>query len=117
MDNIDIILAKLNNSKFRSSFHLNTKEVEYIRKNGLEKIREHAFELIRLRLAPASPLNDGKQTPMHGHPVFVAEHATASCCRKCLYKWHHIAKNKNLTEEEITYIVEVIMRWINRQLE
>ncbi len=117
MDNIDIILAKLNNSKFRSSFHLNTKEVEYIRKNGLEKIREHAFEFIRLRLAPASPLNDGKQTPMHGHPVFVAEHATASCCRKCLYKWHHIAKNKNLTEEEITYIVEVIMRWINRQLE
>ncbi len=29
----------------------------------------------------AEPRNDGKQTPFRGHPVFTAQHATATCCR------------------------------------
>ena len=53
---------------------------------------------------------------MHGHPVFVAQHATATCCRGCLYKWHHIQKNHNLTETETEYVVKVIMTWIKEQL-
>ena len=40
------------------------------------------------RIAPKEPLNDGKQTPMKGHPVFIAQHATATCCRECTRKWH-----------------------------
>ena len=51
---------------------------------------------------------------MKGHPVFIAQHATATCCRSCLYKWHHIKKEKELTKDEVDYIVNIIMEWIIR---
>ena len=116
MVEINTILEKLNHSKFRSSFHLKDKEKNYIKEKGLNTIESHAKDFIAKRLAPANPLNDGKQTPMKGHPVFIAEHATATCCRNCLYKWHHIPKNKELTNEEQDYIVQVIMTWIQKEI-
>ena len=71
---------------------------------------------IKQRLAPKVILNDGKQTPMKGHPVFIAQHATATCCRSCLYKWHRIDMNKELTKNEINYIIDIIMTWIKRHM-
>ena len=113
---IDMILNKLSYSKFRSSFKLKDKEIDYINNKGLDVIRNHAYDFITKRLSPAVIVNDGKQTPMRGHPVFIAQHATATCCRGCLEKWHHISKNRKLTKDEIIYIVNVIMEWIKRQL-
>ena len=110
------ILIKLNNSKFRSSFKLKETDFDYIKKKGIKKVEEHAYDFITNRLGSSNPKNDGKQTPMHGHPVFIAQHATATCCRGCLFKWHHIAKNKTLSQQEIDYIVRVIMLWINNQI-
>ena len=107
-----IILQKLNNSRFRSSFHLKKKDIEYINKLGLDRIKIHAYDFITKRIAPKYIENDGHQTPMRAHPVFVAQHATATCCRNCLFKWHHIEKNKKLNQEEIDYIVSLIMEWI-----
>ncbi len=112
--NIDDILYKLSLSKFRSSFHLNKKMIDYINDKGMEKIKEHAYDFINQRLK-VKPLNDGKQTPMKGHPVFIAEHACACCCRSCLEKWHHINQNKELSNEEIEYIVNLLMKWINNE--
>lgn len=112
--NIDKILESLSKSKFRSSFYLKNNDIEYIDKKGINKIKEHAYDFINKRLAPKYIQNDGKQTPMRGHPVFIAQHATATCCRGCLYKWHHIEKNKDLSKEEIDYIVSVIMKWIEK---
>lgn len=109
-------LLSLKKSKFRSSFHLKEVDKNYIAKNGMEKIKSHAYDFIKKRLAPKEILNDGKQTPMRGHPVFIAQHATATCCRNCLFKWHHISQNKELTEQEINYIIEVIMEWIRQEL-
>lgn len=110
--NNKMVLTALQKSKFRSSFKLKAKEINYINEKGLEKIKEHAYEFISKRLAPRYIPNDGRQTPMKGHPVFIAQHATATCCRSCLYKWHHIEKNRELTKEEIDYIVNLIMEWI-----
>ncbi len=110
------ILDKLSKSKFRSSFHLKGKDILYIKEKGIDTIRNHAYDFIKKRLAPKYIPNDGKQTPMHGHPVFISEHATATCCRDCLYKWHHIEKNKELTNEEIDYIVNIIMLWIEKEM-
>lgn len=110
------ILIKLNNSKFRSSFKLKENDFDYIKKKGIKKVEEHAYDFITNRLGSSNPKNDGKQTPMHGHPVFIAQHATATCCRGCLFKWYHIAKNKTLSQQEIDYIVRVIMLWINNQI-
>ena len=110
-DKLDSLLS----SKFRSSFSLKEKDKDYIKKKGVRKIREHAYDFISKRLAPAVILNDGKQTPYRGHPVFIAQHATGTCCRSCLYKWHHIKPGYELTKEEVDYIVNVIMEWISRQ--
>ena len=109
------ILYRLSKSKFRSSFKLNEKDNTYIKEKGMEKIKSHAYDFIEKRLKEENPKNDGKQTPMKGHPVFIAQHATATCCRSCLEKWHHIKQNKKLTEEEVNYIVKIIIEWIKRQ--
>lgn len=109
-------LERLKKSPFRTKFHLSQKDRDYIEQKGLETIREHARDFIRNRLAPAYIANDGKQTPMRGHPVFIAQHATACCCRGCLYKWYHIPKDRELTEKEQQGLVNLIMSWINYQL-
>ncbi len=115
MQTIDEALAKLARSKFRSRFKLDEKDIEYIEKNGMERIRSHAEDFVRERLTPAYIPNDGKQTPMRGHPVFKAQHATACCCRQCLQKWYKIPTNVELSETQQRKIVNLIMEWINRQ--
>ena len=115
--NVDYLLNRLSKSKFRSSFHLNEKMKKYVIDKGYEKIESDAYDLINNRIAKANILNDGKQTPMRQvHPVFIAEHATATCCRGCINKWHHIEKGKELNKEEIDYIVSIIMKWIRKEL-
>ena len=110
--NLDKLFTLLKKSKFRSGFKLKNKELTYLKDKKPDVIRKHAYDFIINRLAPASPENDGKQTPMKNHPVFVAQHATGTCCRKCLAKWHKIPAGQNLTESQVNYIVDVIMKWI-----
>ena len=110
------ILEKLSKSKFRSSFKLKDNDKDYINQKGLDVIKLHAYDFITKRLAPKNISNDGKQTPMKGHPVFIAQHATATCCRSCLYKCHKIEPNKELSNNEIDYIVNIIMEWIKSQM-
>jgi len=114
--NKNLILESLSKSKFRSSFKLKEKDINYIHEKGLNVIESHAYDFINKRLAPKYILNDGKQTPFKGHPVFIAQHATATCCRSCLYKWHKIPMNKELSNEEIDYVVDIIMLWIKTNL-
>lgn len=109
------VLDRLSMSRFRSSFRLKEKDICYIEEKGLETIKNHAFDFINKRLKPKVIINDGKQTPMKGHPVFIAQHATATCCRSCLYKWHKIKQNKELDEREVEYVVEILMTWIINQ--
>lgn len=110
------ILNKLALSKFRNSFHLKQKDIDYINDKGIETINNHAYDFINTRLSDTSKVIDGKQTPTKGHPVFIAQHATATCCRECLYKWHKIPKNRLLTQSETDYVVGLIMQWINNEL-
>ena len=103
------LFDRLAQSKFRSGFYLKEKDKAYAADKGREKIEKHAQDFIRMRLAPAVIPNDGKQTPMKGHPVFLAQHACACCCRGCLEKWHGIPKGRELTGEEQEYVVDVLM--------
>lgn len=109
-------LYKLSRSKFRSSFHLNEADRTYVREKGMDTIRQHASDFIRTRLAPAWPENDGKQTPMKGHPVFKAQHACACCCRGCLEKWYRVPKGTELTEIQQEKIVNLLMAWIGQEM-
>lgn len=88
---------------------------DYACQKGLGTLEEHAEKFITERLATAAPANDGKQTPMKGHPVFLAQHACACCCRGCLDKWHAIPKGRPLTEEEKSFVVRLLLAWITRQ--
>ena len=112
MRDLDNVFAKLARSPFRAKFRLNAKDRAYLDERGLDTMRSHARDFIGKRLAPADPANDGRQTPMRGHPVFVAQHATATCCRSCLSKWHGIPAGRELTPEEQEHIVGAIERWL-----
>ncbi len=112
-ENIIKKIESLAKTKFRGSFHLNKKMQEYVKDKGLDKIEKDTYDFIRSRLAPASPKNDGKQTPMRQvHPTFIAMHANGFCCRSCLERIHHIEKGRELTNQEVEYIVKFIIIWI-----
>ena len=115
MHDMDELFAGLSRSRFRSRFRLSSKEAEYLKQKGLAIILEHARDFVTTRLADAYPANDGRQTPMKNHPVFIAQHATGICCRRCLEKWHHISESKPLTEKQIDYIIEVLKQWLTKQ--
>ena len=111
------LFNRLAQSEFRSGFHLKPKDRAYIQEKGLETLRKHAEDFVTRRLAPAYIPNDGKQTPMRGHPVFIAQHATGCCCRGCFSKWHHIPAGRQLTTDEQQYAVSVLMEWIKKEYE
>lgn len=113
---LDTVFTRLGSSKFRFSFKLSKGMREYTEQKGLPTIEQHAKEFIALRLAPARIPNDGKQTPMKGHPVFIAQHATASCCRNCLQKWYGVPKGRKLSDREQSTIVTILMTWIEREM-
>ena len=110
------LFERLSQSDFRSRFMLKPADKEYISRKGMDTIRRHAEDFVRKRLAPAFIPNDGKQTPMRGHPVFIAQHATATCCRGCIYKWHKMRPGKELSKVQQEYLVDVIMTWIEGEM-
>jgi len=115
--NLSSALDRLKRSAFRAAFRLTPADVAYARARGRETLQKHARDFLIRRIAPAAPAKDGRQTPMKGHPVFTAQHATATCCRGCIKKWHGIEKGRPLTEEEIDGLVMLITAWIEKQLE
>ena len=115
MQTVEQALEKLGKSKFRSGFHLTEAELSYISDKGMDVIRRHAEDFVRQKLAPAEPANDGKQTPMRGHPVFKAMHGCACCCRGCLNKWYRVPKGRELTPSQQERIVNLLMAWIERE--
>jgi predicted Fe-S protein YdhL (DUF1289 family) len=115
MRDLNELFDALARSAFRQRQRLGSREVAYIAERGVDSVIAHARDLVARRLAPAEPANDGKQTPFKGHPVFIAQHATATCCRGCLEKWHGIPKGRALTPEEQDQVVAVLARWLRAQ--
>ena len=116
MRDLDLVFSRLSGSPFRSRFRLGSKERDYFADRGIATVLDHARDFIANRLAPAEPPNDGRQTPMRGHPVFIAQHATATCCRSCLQKWHGIPAGRPLTPVEQKHVLAAIERWLEAQL-
>jgi hypothetical protein len=110
--NLDELFEALGRSEFRRRFRWRDREATYLKEKGLEVVLAHARDFVEKRLAPAEPAHDGRQTPMRNHPVFIAQHATATCCRGCLEKWHQIPKGRPLSDREVRYVIAVIERWL-----
>lgn len=115
MRDLDAVFAALSRSAFRRRFRLGARQREYLEAKGMRVVLAHAGDFIAQRLAPAEPRNDGKQTPMRGHPVFIAQHATATCCRGCLAKWHGIPQGRELGPTEQAHAVAAIERWLRER--
>lgn len=111
----DGIFERLSRSPFRSGFRLSPADRAYLQTKTFATIERHARDFVKARLAPARPSKDGRQTPWRGHPVFVAQHATATCCRSCLAKWHRIPKAVALTQAQQDYVVGVILTWLENE--
>ncbi len=109
---LDEVFPTLAASTFRARFRLGLKERAYLDNRGRDVVLEHAADFVAKRLAPAHPTNDGRQTPMRGHPAFIAQHATATCCRGCLAKWHGIPAGRPLDAAEQHHVVAAIERWL-----
>ena len=116
MQTIEQALEKLQKSNFRAKFHLTAQDKAYVHEKGMDVIRNHAEDFVKKRLAPADIPNDGKQTPMRGHPVFKAQHACACCCRGCLHKWYRISPERELTPSQQMKIVNLLMAWIEKEM-
>lgn len=114
--NYEYIYHRLQRSKFRNRFHLNKSDIEYINNKGMEIIYFHCMDFVNKKLKKRNIKNDGKQTPYKGHPVFIAQHATGTCCRKCINKWYKIPLDRDLTDDELNYIAGIIMFWINKEI-
>jgi hypothetical protein len=108
--------TKLSRSKLIGQLEMGDPEKEYVISRGIDILQLHATDFVRKRLAPADPKNDGRQTPLKGHPVFIAQHATGTSDRTRLEKFHGIKTGIALTEKEVNYIVSVIIRWIEEQI-
>ena len=109
-------LKRLKTSRFRSSFHLRKYMFYYIEQKGMEVIERHCHDFVEKNLNQIDLEKDGHQTPMKGHPVFIAQHATATCCRGCLEKWYNIPKDRKLTEKEFKFIEAIILSWIDNEI-
>ncbi len=116
MQTIEQALEKLNRSDFRAKFHLDSTDMKYIEEKGMDTIKRHAADFVAKRLAPAVIPNDGRQTPMRGHPVFKAQHACACCCRGCLNKWYRVPKDRELSDDQQRRIVNLLMAWIEHEM-
>lgn len=116
MSSVNETLKRLNSSAFRSRFHLSDSDKAYVKAKGIDVIRRHCADFVRDRLAPASIPNDGKQTPMKGHPVFKAQHACACCCRSCLFKWYKVKPATPLSSLQQEKIVNLLMAWIEKEM-
>ena len=117
MSTLDEALVRLSRSDFRAKFKLSETDREYVRKKGMDTVRTHCERFVHERLAPKFIENDGKQTPTRGHPVFIAQHACACCCRGCLEKWYRVKRDMQLSPTQEKKIVDLLMYWIEKQMD
>jgi hypothetical protein len=97
---------------------IDEKAVNYARRKGISGLHEAVRNRLRHSVGSANNIYDGRQTPMEGsgNPIHYAQHATASCCRKCMEYWHNMPRSQDLTEEQIEYLAELAMMYLVERL-
>lgn len=97
---------------------IDQKALNHARRKGRAGLELAVQSRLRKSVGPATPTRDGLQTPMEGsgNVIYYGQHATASCCRKCIEYWHDIPKGRALTEDEISYLAELVMLYISDRI-
>lgn len=84
-----------------------------IREVGVTAVRAGVKEHLRKKIGPAKIFRDGTQTPKKDSVIHFAQHATATCCRKCLDYWYDIPQKRDLTEEELGFCEGLIHAYMD----
>lgn len=119
IENVDFTFNELQKEFIRHHFwHVNIDEKAQLhaKRKGKLELLVATENRVRKYVGPAEPNYDGRQTPFSGNIIFYAQHATATCCRKCIEEWHGIPRGIELTDEQIKYFSELIMKYINKRL-
>jgi len=114
-------VSALRYEKFRHYFwhvQVDQRAVNYALRKGSWKLREAVEGKIRKSIGAASPVRDGYQTPREGsgNPIHYGQHGTASCCRVCVEYWHGIPRGRELTDDEVSYLADLVMRYISERI-
>jgi hypothetical protein len=62
-----------------------------------------------------TPFRDGRQTPYTGNVLYYAQHATATCCRRCVACWHGISEGREITPVELAYLVQLVLAYLEKR--
>ena len=95
---------------------IDQKAINHARRKGKVGMRVATEKRIRNSVGAANPYRDGMQTPKNNNAIYYAQHATASCCRKCINEWHGIPFGQELTKDQITYLTELVILYIEERL-
>lgn len=96
---------------------LGPRAVNYARRKGKRGMKSALTQHLKKAIGDAHPFRDGWQTPYGDEDqgsriLFFAQHATASCCRKCVEIWHGIPTGDELPDEVIDYLTKLTMRYV-----
>jgi len=95
---------------------IDLRAMNYARRKGIVGLRVAAERRIRTSVGPAQPWRDGTQTSMNGNPLYYPQHATATCCRKCIEYWHGVEMNRPLTEDEVQYFTVLLNMFVDDRI-
>lgn len=113
---LDLVINELRKEYWRDCwFHRNIdlQAMNHALRKGKKSLHEHAEHRISKSVGPSNPYRNGFQTPYTGNIVYYAQHAVAACCRNCIEVWHGIPKGKELTDAEIGYLTELVMKYVD----
>ena len=97
---------------------LDGKAVSHAMNKGLDGLRDAAEHRLRKYVGPprSKLFRDGMQTPKRGNAIYYAQHATATCCRKCIEAWHGIPREQALTNDQIGYMTQLLMHYVDKRM-
>ena len=95
---------------------IDEKAINHARRKGKASMKEAAEKRIRNSVGDGNPYRDGMQTPRKGNALYYAQHATATCCRKCIEEWHGIPVGQALSGDQIEYFKELVMLYIEERI-
>ena len=97
---------------------IDPKAIQNARKRGKNLILDRAKEIITKKIAKIPEgYYDYLCTKKEGSEIInYAQHATGTCCRNCLERWHNIPQDIILSEKQVDYCVGLVKLYIEDRI-
>ncbi len=86
-----------------------------IRRDGVDGTMAKVPALLAKKIGGVPDAFDGRQTKLEGDVLFYAQHATATCCRRCAWYWYGIPREREMTKAELGFCVDMVLAYLNRR--